>query len=577
VLVDVLGLEHAAEIWKTIGDIFSAQSEARVGMLRAALTNTKKRELTAAVYIAKMKGFASELAAAGRVISDIELKEYLLAGLAGEYNALVASINANPATSSAGVCNQLMAYDYRQQMLSESEHPTGVFTSSANAAARGRGSRPGHGGGYRHGNNNYGNNNYGNNNNYGGGYHNYGGGRNQQRGRPPRRQDAPDHARRPPSNGGRGRGRGRGRRTPSPYQDIMCQICKKDGHPATECWWRYGDDDDDSHGDEKGAHMASYGVDTNWYIDTGATDHITSELSKLSTHEHYKGHDQVHNASGQGMAIKHIGHSVLHTPHNSIHLRNILHVPSASKNLLSAHKIALDNNAFVEFHPFFFLIKDQATKQIIFKGPCHGGLYPLVPIATGSSKHAFVTLKPSSSTWHRRLGHPSSFVVQQILRRNNLPHSHEINPYVCDPCQQAKSHQLPYPTSTSVSVVPLEQIFSDVWGPAPTSYYVSFIDDFSKFTWIYLLKKCLDVYQVFLNFQQYVERKFNHKIVTMQTDWGGEYEKLNSFFQKIGITHHVSCTHAHQQNGSAERKHRHIVEVGLSLLANASMPLKFWD
>ena len=70
---------------------------------------------------------------------------------------------------------------------------------------------------------------------------------------------------------------------------------------------------------------------------------------------------------------------------------------------------------------------------------------------------------------------------------------------MCDPCQQAKSHQLPYPTSTSVSTVPLEQIFSDVWGPAPASigkhtYYVSFIDDFSKFTWIYWLKKCSDVY-----------------------------------------------------------------------------------
>jgi histone deacetylase 1/2 len=49
------------------------------------------------------------------------------------------------------------------------------------------------------------------------------------------------------------------------------------------------------------------------------------------------------------------------------------------------------------------------------------------------------------------------------------------------------------------------------------------------------------------------------------------------FFQKVGITHHVSCPHAHQQNGSAERKHRHIVEVGLALLANASMPLKYWD
>jgi histone deacetylase 1/2 len=92
-----------------------------------------------------------------------------------------------------------------------------------------------------------------------------------------------------------------------------------------------------------------------------------------------------------------------------------------------------------------------------------------------------------------------------------------------------------------------------------------------------LLQKRSDVYQAFLNFQQFVERKFGRKIITMQTDWGGEYEKLHSFFQKAGITHHVSCPHTHQKNDSAERKHHHIVEVGLSLLANASMPLKFWD
>ena len=39
----------------------------------------------------------------------------------------------------------------------------------------------------------------------------------------------------------------------------------------------------------------------------------------------------------------------------------------------------------------------------------------------------------------------------------------------------------------------------------------------------------------------------------------------------------MSCPHAHQQNGSAECKNRHIIEVGLSLLAHASMPLKYWD
>jgi histone deacetylase 1/2 len=108
-------------------------------------------------------------------------------------------------------------------------------------------------------------------------------------------------------------------------------------------------------------------------------------------------------------------------------------------------------------------------------------------------------------------------VIQQVFRRNKIAYTPESTPYVCDSCQLA--------TSSSVSTAPLEQVFSNVWGPSPLSvgkhaYYVSFIDDFSKFTWIYLLKKRFDVYQAFLNYQQYVERKFDRKIVTMQTDWG---------------------------------------------------------
>jgi hypothetical protein len=58
---------------------------------------------------------------------------------------------------------------------------------------------------------------------------------------------------------------------------------------------------------------------------------------------------------------------------------------------------------------------------------------------------------------------------------------------------------------------------------------------------------------------------------------GGEYQKLNPFFARIGISHCVSCTHTHLQNGATEHKHHHIIDVRLSLLSHANMPLKFWD
>jgi hypothetical protein len=106
---------------------------------------------------------------------------------------------------------------------------------------------------------------------------------------------------------------------------------------------------------------------------------------------------------------------------------------------------------------------------------------------------------------------------------------------------------------------------------------ISFIDDYNKCTWIYLLKHKYEVFQKFQDFQVHVEQLFNRKVLAMQIDWGGEYQKLRAFFDRVAIAHLVSCPHTLQQNGAAERKHRHIVEVGLALLAHASMPLKFWD
>jgi hypothetical protein len=67
------------------------------------------------------------------------------------------------------------------------------------------------------------------------------------------------------------------------------------------------------------------------------------------------------------------------------------------------------------------------------------------------------------------------------------------------------------------------------------------------------------------------------KPLSSNLTWGGGVSKIKYLFVNNLVSHHVSCPYAHQQNGSAERKYHHIVEVGISLLAHASMPLKYWD
>ena len=246
------------------------------------------------------------------------------------------------------------------------------------------------------------------------------------------------------------------------------------------------------------------------------------------------------------MRISQIDKSFVHTPDRNLLLNNVLYVPEASKSLASVHCLTSNNHTFIEYHPNYFLIEDQATKKTLLKGNCEGGHYPLKP-SKSSNKVTHGAVKSTSSRWHSRLGHPSSAIVRQVLSRSQISFIPESNKdTVCDACQKGKSHQLPYPRSTSMSSSPFELVFLDVWGPTPTSvsknnYYVSFIDDFSKFTWIYLLRHKYEVFQKFNNFQSMVERQFNKKILAIQTDWGGEYQKLNTFFQRIGISHHVSC------------------------------------
>ena len=114
------------------------------------------------------------------------------------------------------------------------------------------------------------------------------------------------------------------------------------------------------------APVADYGVvvDLAWYIDSGATNHVTKEASIFSSYSVYHGFDKLHVGNGMGLHIKHVGCTILNThAATSIYLNNILHVPTITKNLLSVSKLLADNDVVVEFYKTSCFVKDKTCSR----------------------------------------------------------------------------------------------------------------------------------------------------------------------------------------------------------------------
>uniref|UniRef100_A0A2N9GG32 Integrase catalytic domain-containing protein n=1 Tax=Fagus sylvatica TaxID=28930 RepID=A0A2N9GG32_FAGSY len=310
-----------------------------------------------------------------------------------------------------------------------------------------------------------------------------------------------------------------------------------------------------------------------WLTDTGAIDHLTANLSDLSVQAPYKGNDQVAVGNGQSIPINNIG---------------------------AVHKLCKHNNCSCYFDSNKFLIQDLPSGKVLYKGLSENGLYPIHTLPSSfvssipqlsapasTSIQAFLSSKNKWQLWHQRLDHPSDRVLVSALpslspciSANNKHVQHH-----CQHCLIGKMHKLPFVSSQFQSTQPLELVHSDVWGPAPVNscngyrYYLLFVDDYSRFSWLYLLKHKSDVLSTFKHFQATVENLLSKKIKILRTDCGGEYTS-NAFTAHCashGITHHLSCPHTPQQNGIVERKHRHIVECALTLLSHAALSITHYS
>ena len=262
-------------------------------------------------------------------------------------------------------------------------------------------------------------------------------------------------------------------------------------------------------------------------------------------------------------------------------MHKVLHCPKASFNLLFVKRFACDNCCVFQFDDDGFLIKDKISGKTLYQSHAEGDMYPISFTAPASSSpRVCISKKHSTKLWHHRLGHPSSNILSTILHQLQLPSSSLES--LCSSWSAREELQTSFHFNSTFnhwcSSTPA------LWGPSPVlssagfKYYVLLIDDFTRFSWLFPIKLKSDFYHVFENFCTLVENQFNTFVKILRTNGGGEFSTklLAKFLQTKGILHQKSCSYTPEQNGVVERKHRHLVETGLTLLVQSKLPLSLW-
>jgi transposase InsO family protein len=144
--------------------------------------------------------------------------------------------------------------------------------------------------------------------------------------------------------------------------------------------------------------------------------------------------------------------------------------------------------------------------------------------------------------WHKKLGHMSKKGLKILSDQKLLLALTKVTLPFYEHYVTSKQHRLKFGTSTTKSKCILDLIHSDVWQAPVISlggarYFVSFIDDFSRRCWVYLIRRKVDVLAVFKTFKARVELESEKKIKCLRTDNGGEYtsDEFDNFYQYEGI------------------------------------------
>ncbi|KAL2929542.1 Retrovirus-related Pol polyprotein from transposon RE1 [Bienertia sinuspersici] len=330
-----------------------------------------------------------------------------------------------------------------------------------------------------------------------------------------------------------------------------------------------------------------------WILESGASHHMTGDLSKLKNVKALDTQPSINLPNGDTAMITHKGEIEL-TPR--VKLKDIVYVPVFEHNLLSIHKLVRDNNLKIVFYPTYRIILCKETGKIQALGKAVKGLYYLLSQsakeilkqrekamqkenakAMNASSNIQVPsviegVKPLSLTslWHQRLGHAPLAKIKKIKKVESI---RNLNHEKCVVCLQAKFTKLSYNRSNTRADNLFDLIHVDIWGPyrTPTRqhhrYFITVVDDFSRLIWIKLMRYKSEVFEALKEYVCMVKTQYERLVKVVRSDNALEFTEGSCiiFVKETGIVHQTSCVKRPQQNGRVERRHKNKLEMSRAL------------
>ena len=328
-------------------------------------------------------------------------------------------------------------------------------------------------------------------------------------------------------------------------------------------------------------------LDNHWYIDSGATKHMTFEKDLIFDFMKYEqpskiylGDNRVIEAYGQGkvrLSCYDESDAVQLT------LNKVSYVPDLSKNLLSVSAMT-QMGAEVLFNDGKCVISKDG-REITIGHLVDNKLYL---VNTDEEAQIASATSPSLEQWHCRFGHLNHTYIDQLIKDKLVEGMNcsagKVN-RECEACAQGKMHRIPFPKkSEKKTCQPLELIHSDLCGPmnvdsiGGSKYLLTSTDDYTRYVTVYFIRSKSEVFSKFVEYVSRVENETGLRLRAIRTDNGGEYtsQHFNKFCTDKGIMHQFTDPYTPEQNGVSERLNRTLIESARSMLYHAKMPLKFW-